>query len=72
MDLTSDITKNVFQAAFEEAERRDKSMTQQELEMIAIMEAVGTKKGLDFSYEDIAKALIEEGYVKARDNQDKD
>jgi len=46
-------------------------MTPQELELIAIIEEVEAKKS-NFGYEELARALIEEGYVKARDNQGKD
>jgi len=46
-----------------------RAMTEQELELIAIMEVVAASD-LNYSHEDMAKALIEEGYVKARDNQD--
>lgn len=44
-------------------------MTPQELDMIAIMEALDGKFPLGLDFKDIAKALIEEGYVKATDNQ---
>jgi len=53
-------------------------MTDQELELIAIMKTVATNNGYDDLCDcphlipAIAQALIEEGYVKARDNQGKD